>query len=147
MSDLIEREQITLDMLKVGVVRHINRELLNDARFVGRTAELSPMVDYLGHSFALYLRAFVLAHKVDDQSGVLKFDSPASWWQHLKLTLGPPWFPRWFLRRWPVRFRTTTKEIHYEAFYNYPDARIALPEEKFGHPVLFERITPVVEHD
>ena len=126
MSDFIDAEKRTLEMLKVGVYRAVSRELMNDAQFVGRTADTSFMADYLGNTMAVQLRAYVLAEKVHDDFRVLKFDSPASWWQHFKLTYAS-YFPRWFLRRRPVRFRTTEKPIHLEAYHGYPDARIPLP--------------------
>lgn len=40
---------------------------------------------------AVWARALCKAHQ---------FDFPADWWQALKHR----WFPRWALRRWPVRF-------------------------------------------
>ena len=137
MSDFIEAEKRTLEMLKVGVQRVVTRELMNDAQFVGRTADTSFMADYLGNTMAVQLRAYVLAEKVHDDFRVLKFDSPASWWQHFKLT----YFPRLFLKRRPVRFRTTEKPIHLEAYHGYPDARIPLPD-RFGQRVVFAIVNP-----
>ena len=137
-SEFIDAEKRTLEMLKVGVYRAVNRELLDDAQFVGRTADTSFMADYVGNTMAVQLRAYVLAEKVHDDFRVLKFDSPASWWQHFKLT----YFPRWLLRRRPVRFTTTEKTVHLEAYHGYPDARIALPDEKFGQRVVFAIVNP-----
>lgn len=42
-----------------------------------------------------------------EQVGQITLRAPADWWQHFK----ERWAPRWWLRRWPVRYRTQVADV------------------------------------
>lgn len=37
--------------------------------------------------------------------------TPATWWDALKHHVGSRWWARWFVRRWPARYRTHTLTV------------------------------------
>lgn len=50
----------------------------------------------------------------------VKFQKPSSWWQHFKQEC----FPKFLLRRYPVKMQTITKEINIDRTYEFPDAYV-----------------------
>lgn len=70
------------------------------------------------------MRGYVWAEEIQDDTASLTVEWPATVWQAFK----DRWFPRWALRRWPVKLasRTTTHRFI---------VRATLPEYKYVAPV------------
>lgn len=49
---------------------------------------------------------------------VVKWKRPATWWDHFKQTYADK-FPRWFLKRFPVRMKEETTTVEVKALYPY----------------------------
>jgi hypothetical protein len=114
-------------------------------------------MDSLYAELAHRLEAYVLAEKLVGDTykttveKTVAFDlpveRPASWWQHFKLQHLPT-----ISKRWPVRYHRDTihvekwltlpVEMTFERYATYPMADIAVPDDRFGAPVIFERVVP-----
>lgn len=77
---------------------------------------------HLYHAKALChrLKSYVLKEKQEPYS----YETPASWWDALKLAK----FPKWALRRWPAKY--TTHNIGLELIW--PQLRTAIPPRHWG---------------
>ena len=73
----------------------------------------------------------VLVRPGEEETELLSFAVPATWWQHLKQDV----FPAWLLRRFPVRTTTLERRIRYRIDATYPQADVVLPKE-YGPAVL-----------
>jgi hypothetical protein len=128
----LSTDQVVLDRLKVATMGQVQRHLLEDAQFVARTADVAFFEDRFTGNLCLSLRALVLGLRREDRERTVHLDVPASWWQHLKRDHTP----EWFTRRRPVRYERLTRTITFSVHQTYPNASIALPEDRFGQPVI-----------
>lgn len=146
-------EQIQLELQEVGAT-------------VRSTATLEVFEDPgqflvgMGRALVHRLKAYVLTqHLVGDtfETTVMRqvpvevpYEVPASWWQHFKLQHLPT------VSRWrPVRYRKETAsatavalvpvKVKFDRYAAYPDANIAIRDDRLGKPVLWERFTPEVQ--
>lgn len=65
----------------------------------------SGLLKYIDKETRVRLSCDIWCH---DEQAIVKFEPvsyPATWWEHLKQR----WFPRWALRRWPVRLTTVER--------------------------------------
>uniref|UniRef100_A0A6M3L0X3 Uncharacterized protein n=1 Tax=viral metagenome TaxID=1070528 RepID=A0A6M3L0X3_9ZZZZ len=79
------------------------------------TDDIEVRADWLGELLAVQVKDFILAQTLEEH----KATYPSDWWQALK----ERWFPKWALRRWPVRH--TTVELKAQALY----PSLVLPKE------------------
>jgi hypothetical protein len=116
-------------------VKVANRQVIPE--YVRRTSTFSQQ-EQIGSDMVLELTAEVLRDHVLSDYQDAEFDVPASWWQHLKQTVENVRLLRRFVKRYPVVYVTWTQRIHFDRYYDYPDARIALPEDRFGKFIVHE---------
>jgi len=125
-----------LVQLKVGVRMTLPQFVADQARFSMET-------DHAAERLVAQLRSYVLAEHLVSETQDCTWTFPSSWWQHFKRD---SWLgrhrPQWMRKRWPVRMTTTAKTITFDRYRTYPDARIALPEDRFGAPVMVEQAGP-----
>jgi hypothetical protein len=72
---------------------------------------------------AVQLATRVLTQHLEDKQTTVTFSPPATWWQHWKQDHAP----RWFTRRWPIRYKTVERTVEYEVCAMYPEADLLLP--------------------
>jgi len=111
-------QQVRLDMDKVGYT------VRSSARYA---REESGILGELTHR----LQAYVLTEKLAGDEFTYTF--PATWWQHFKRDHLPT-YARWR----PVV--TTSVTVDIERKLMYPHANIAIRDDRFGAPVVFERL-------
>lgn len=80
------------------------------------------------------LTAYVLTRQLAGDQHLLEVRHPATWWQHLKLSL-----PGWVQKRWPVRYSTARAKISFAKYDTYPSADF-VPRE-LGAPVQFDTVS------
>lgn len=107
------------------------------------------MADALGN-LTMSLNAVVLADKVADETVTVDrwvtYEAFDSWWQHTKAVHFPT-LSGW-LRRPP---RQSEHRLHvavtFEArrFIGYPDATLAVPDDRFGSPVIYEYVEALTD--
>lgn len=101
---------------------------------------------YQAQKWALEMSAYVLGQKLTARQRTcqvrFEYRSPASWWDHFKLTFGGRWWLRAVVRRWPVKYdrlaivRDVTLTIE-DLLAVYPEATI---ESRGLGPVSFAEI-------
>lgn len=85
--------RLTLERaLEVGVRKSLSRQEIEAHR-------VSVSVEEMADSLIAEIRVYWLGRRDHQKRAYEKV--PASWWQHLKQR----WFPKWALRRWPVKTR------------------------------------------
>lgn len=107
---------------------------------VARTASFS-VQEHMGRDMILGLSAEVLRDHIVDEVQTVTLEVPASWWQHFKADHRDRFGFRWFVKRFPILLETWNKEVRFDRYYNYPDARISLPEDNFGKFIVYETST------
>jgi hypothetical protein len=138
-------QRITLELQRVGAT-------------IRSSANLETfMTEGLYRELVYRLEAYVLAEKLVGDTyettvdKLVNFDvpvrRPASWFQHFKQDHLPT-----IARRWPVRYVeelvlverrvTVPVKMTFERYATYPQADIAVPHDRLGAPVIFERVVP-----
>lgn len=84
-------------------------------KFGMATDDIEVQAEWLGESLAVRIKDYILAQTLEEH----KARYPSDWWQAFR----ERWFPRWALRRWPVRH--TTVELKAQALY----PSLVLPKE------------------
>lgn len=83
------------------------------------------------------LKTEVMTEKLFNRIQKVTFKVPKSWWQHFKQV----WFPKWVLRKFPVRFETHTKKVIFERYATYPQLPLVFPKDKIGQIVYKDFVT------
>ncbi len=96
-----EIERVTLDLLRVAAQRQIG---LNKLAFLRNNLEIYARVDDCNRRLVIELMSHVLAGPT--QTVTLTLAVPADWWQAVR----ERFLPKWWLRRWPVRYRVEKAE-------------------------------------
>lgn len=132
MSDREFTERI-LHIVRVGA-----RQIIPE--HVARTASFS-VQEQMGRDMILGLSAEVLRDHIVNEVQTVTLEVPASWWQHFKADHRDRFGFRWFVKRFPILWETWNKEVRFDRYYDYPDAAISLPEDKFGKYIVYETST------
>lgn len=84
-----------------------------------------------------HLRAYVWAEEIQDDTATLTVEWPATVWQAFK----ERWFPRSWLRRWPVKTISRSVSYRFVVKATLPEFKYMAPPE-FGRVVLKSMLTP-----
>lgn len=139
---LHDLESVYLAKVKRVVATHLGPS-------VASTLDVSLERTLVG-TLAVRLTAEVLTDqlppKTVEQTRVVEFETPATWWQHWKLDHATSWYAGWLVRRRPVRMRrenrALTLSVNLERFRHYPQSTVVVPEDQLGVAVLGHRVTP-----
>lgn len=96
--------------------------------YVARSLDLEIVESALYDELLYRLKSFVLAEDLGLREYEVRFSYPSSWWQHFKRDV--------LKRRCKVTIETKTVIGH--GWRGYPNAPIAIPEDKMGKSVVFE---------
>jgi len=88
--------QIVLERMKLYLRREVDLESIAGVR---DSAKFYAHLDEYTRRLVLEMRAYVLAGEKVTEETSTTLTWPADWWQAFRAR----WFPRWWLRRWPVR--------------------------------------------
>ena len=116
-------EQVKIEKLKHSINLAVAECQLTDFS----VQELKHYADYS----ILQLKAAVWAE--EKEKSYKDLHTPATWWDQLKLNH----FPRWFLRRFPVRTKTT--RVHFVRQATYPRLQLLLPQDETYIAVMKEK--------
>ena len=105
---------------------------------VARTAIFT--VEQIAGDMVLGLSAEVLRDHIVNEIQTVEIEFPASWWQNFKASRRDKFGWRWFIRRFPIHWETWTKDVRFDRYYDYPDASIQLPEDRFGKFIVYELV-------
>ena len=90
--DPLPISRIELERIQVAVSRSLSSASLDS---IASSVRADFLDGYFSRDVTLTFRAFLYGNGRE----TWKCEWPADWWQHFKKR----WFPRWALRRWPVR--------------------------------------------
>lgn len=122
--------QLTFEKLKIDIGAEIGP-------YVAETASLENLSDMMQGHLLARLTAYVLARKVIEDTRTYTVEHPATWWQHLKLSV----FPERFKRRWPVRYDKTEIKVHFKQYEVYPKAPLPEVPNTFGPAVTYQTLS------
>jgi hypothetical protein len=131
MSDR-EFTQRILRIVRIGARQIIPAHVANTANF--------SVQEQIGSDMLLGLTAEVLRDHIVNEIQTVTLEVPATWWQHFKADHRDRFGFRRFIKRFPIRRETWTKNITFDRYYDYPDASIALPEDQFGKFIVYETV-------
>ncbi len=91
-------DSTTIQQVMVEKVHVTCQEVLSEELFIANHVDLQAACDHVAHVMVLRLQSSVLGK----QHGKIDVERqwPADWWQAVR----ERWFPRWWLKRWPVRY-------------------------------------------
>ncbi len=87
--------------------------------------EIDAVAEAAMDALTMQIYGFVYGQDMDKKE---KISHPQDWWEAFK----ERWFPKWALRRWPVR------ETHHTITFRetYPDFKQVLPPNQYGQAVI-----------
>lgn len=99
-------EQVVLEKVRLSLERVFQREQLH---FLRNELQVEAYLCQRTQDLVLRITTAVIAkERVEEEVCTRKVACPANWWQHFR----ERWFPKWWLARWPVRYKFTDIEIH-----------------------------------
>lgn len=119
----IEAKSILLERFMVCAANLISVDALE----VMASTELR----YEAESVAAMLQAYIWAEEIQDDTASLTVEWPATVWQAFK----ERWFPRAWLRRWPVKLASRTTTHRFVVKATLPEYKY-IPQPQFGRVVL-----------
>lgn len=138
-------ETISLNWKRFASQMAVSEEFLSDA-------EVSVAQDHILGRLVYQLRVQVLTDDLPPEQFTAQsrvtFEVPASTWQMWKKRHASRWYARRLVARWPVRYEPdpdgrgtdATCTANLERFRAYPRARVQVPADRFGAPVLFHAV-------
>ncbi|MBV8072094.1 MAG: hypothetical protein JO270_19460 [Acidobacteriaceae bacterium] len=93
---MVELERILVDKIRVEVTHRWDRHHLDCLR---NHLNLTVALDPVAQNLVFRLQSYVLGKDTSYVDATERV--PADWWQALRQR----WFPGWWLRRWPLRWR------------------------------------------
>lgn len=96
--------KVVLERVKIGMSAMVSPEILDAMRVYWTQGSPDPLTRMLRVGMTAYIAQNTIHREV---TGTIQV--PASWWQHVKEAL----CPAWWLRRWPVQYRTYETVIQY----------------------------------
>ena len=120
------------------------RIVLNKVRFklaatIGRAvAQMTTIEKYeaMAEAIKVVVQTNVLAERIVDRDLRVDFPFPATWWEHLKLTVLPK-IPHKWRKRIKVKLSHYYHTLRVRQYVGYPEANEVL-EDRWGKPVIFE---------
>lgn len=112
-GDIFNEHSVTLKKLRFQLSRIIHKEFLEELELDGR---LERWFDDYVTGLALSLRSQIWAEKVEEVSHT--FRTPKTWWEHTK----ERWFPKWYLKKWPVRYDVT--DVRLKRYATFPELKL-----------------------
>lgn len=125
----------------------LNWQRLAARRAVPESIRVSGRVNVMEAAYGemlIELTSYVLGQKLPPhevaETRVVRFERPASWWQHFKQQYAARWWARRLVARRPARMVEETERVTLTATWRhmaaYPWTDYVVPVRKFGEPVL-----------
>jgi hypothetical protein len=105
---------------------------LENLLFARNHATVETMIDAVARRLTVQLRTYLLAGKEHAEDGAT-VRWPADWWQAFR----ERWFPKWWLRRWPVRYQSVVTRKYIRRVC--PHVNLVTPGEHQVHFQWLER--------
>lgn len=96
------------------------------------------VMDHAWDMLCMRLTASILTDTQVSETQEVELAVPATWWQHLKRD---NWLARKVWRRRRVRMHIMKQRVTFERIRGYPQADVVVPREKFGIPVIYDKVT------
>jgi hypothetical protein len=80
------------------------------------------------------LSTYVLAEEVENRTKTVNFEYPKSWWQMFK----QQYFPKWLLKRFPVKTKKDTRLVTFKKYATYPKAPAVAFPEGYGGKIVYK---------
>jgi hypothetical protein len=142
-----EVQRILLDRVRVATRRSLSPS-------VAESVELRTWQDDLFGGMVYEIRAHVLAEKLPpeqvtksttiEDTQVVNYPTPATWWDHWKVDHADRWWAGWFARRFPPAIEARAKTVEFkrdvtltvdlQRYRSYPEATF-VPPPNLGAPV------------
>ena len=141
-NDTVTMKTITLKKLKVGISYALGKDIIDSMQF-------DEYNDALTNNIIHRLEFEVLSNKIVDDKYTfqLEFKYPATWFQYLKQDK----FPKWFIKKYPVRYKTETrkKSAKFSRYAIYPKSNLDIKNDRELYIKLgsYETFRDVIEED
>jgi len=90
-------------------------------------------IDRITNGFLYHFKWDILADKCFEKDIQVCFKSPLNWWEHFKEQHAP----NWFIKKWPVRYKTHFKWVKIQNYRTFPHANIAI-EKTLGQSYILQ---------
>lgn len=134
-SDTVTCEKIQMDLMRYQLSEILGATSLEDL-------EINLGKDFLSNRIQYRLEFSLLNNKIADDTYKCYFTykEPQTWFEHLKKDKAP----KWFLRKFPVKYNTIkkTRTVNFTRYAQYPKANIKVRNNQYVYLQLgeYERI-------
>ena len=112
-------ETLVLEAFQYGYQSKLHKEMLREEN---SRLEVQDMGDHVLAQIVFT----VYGQKHGEETVSFHSRYPSDWWQHFKQR----WFPRWALRRWPVRLKHDLQEVTLSKYTFYPQVVASSPSHR-----------------
>lgn len=142
------------EAVALGFKQYVQQFAVNEELFLD--LDVSVGRDFLCDQVLFQLKARILADDLPPETFTARqhvvYEVPASTWQMWKKRHAQRWYARRLVARWPVRYEPDPERrgtdavctFNLERWRTYPRARVQLPQDRFGWPVLVHAIRDLV---
>ena len=130
----IPYSEFTLERFKYATQWIVSKTLLQG--YAKQKATYSEEDDLMMNAMKMTFHTEFMGLVADQQEKTVNVSWPAGPWQFFKHR----YFPRWFLRRWPVKWERHTETVKFVARILYPDA-----PEMLGRRVVKTDVTSLMQ--
>jgi hypothetical protein len=120
--DAYQVDQLILEKVKVDLIDYISTAQL-------KNFDIETLKNSMTNAIVLKLRGFLMGEKLREERKDWKVSYPSSWWQMFKRQ----YFPKWLLKRFPVRHTTLKRKVVFKVYELYPKLPIAIPKYADRH--------------
>src|SRR6266850_978956 len=112
---IVKVKQLVLEKILVSCEVDVSRMQLESMR-------IDSIADWISNRYRIQLRQFLLGENLHKET--VRWKYPADWREAFK----ERWFPKSWLKRWPVRY--TKKSVTFDVKAIYPKLNFSLPQEE-----------------
>ncbi|GAA1281302.1 hypothetical protein [Saccharothrix xinjiangensis] len=135
-------ERLTFEWMPLAHSTVVDLEAFRNLPTAVAQAEITRELDAVAHRLVQKLRAFVMTKKLPGHTVTkrltVRWQVPATWWDHVKLTYADTLWLAWFVRRRPARLVTRERSVVFRATWGdmvtYPWQTVVRRED-FGPAV------------
>ncbi len=84
--------------------------------------------DFVADRIIYKIRGYLMGEKLREEKSILEVSYPCSCWQMFK----KQYFPKWLLKKFPVKYETVRKKVEFKVYELYPKFSKVCPNDANG---------------
>lgn len=104
--------EIMLEKIKLAGRKYFGPDEIEQMRF-------ESFEDIFTKVICIQWQTAIFSEKIRNDTKKVTFTYPATWWENFKFTYRLK-FPKWYLKKYPIKWKTYEQVVNFEEFASYP---------------------------